>query len=436
MYLRTPKRYQAGHKRRHLFSTRWLWLWVLTFVAVIVGWQVYQQRDLLGPPVRDFIANAVDQAGGGIATMTAPTPLPTTNPADRIVRGDNAWDQGAIEQAVTEYAAAAPSAPNNSRVHYRYTYGLLIEGKYKDALQAAEDTVTANPFSADAWAIRALALADNQQYAAAIASALQALSIDANNATALAFMSEAYLDADQPGQAEEKANQALGVDPNNAEANYALGRVEQESTYDFVAALDAYQTAHDLAPNLPQIMIAMAWTNWRLDNFDQGLDQLEQVTENNPNNLDALYALGFFQNQVYGDQNKAADYLNRCIQVDPNNISCLSYLGTVQIQLQDLQGAVKSYQRIIDVGTDNSRYYYLAGSTYVELGDCNSAKPLLRTGYSMELSQSEPNNDRLAGFEEYMGQCGMPFNRVYSDAAQATAEGPLLIPLGGDSGSQ
>ena len=30
----------------------------------------------------------------------------------------------------------------------------------------------------------------------------------------------------------------------------------------------------------------------------------------------------------------------------------------------------------------------------------------------------------------------MPFNRVYSDAAQATAEGPLLIPLGGDGSAQ
>ncbi len=431
MYLRTPKRYQVGHKRRHLFSTRWFWLWVLTLVAVIGGWQVYDRRDQLGPPVRDFISNAVDQAGGGFATMTAPTPLPTTNPADRIVRGDNAWEQGAIEQAVTEYGAAVSGAPNDMRVHYRYTYGLLIDGNYKDALDAAEHTVTANPFSADAWAIRALALADNQQYAKAIASGLQALSIDSNNATALAFMAQAYLAADQPGQAEEKANQALSIDPNNAEANYARGAIDYSSSFDFVSALDYYQTAHDLAPNLPQIMVEMAWTNWQLQNYDQGLDQLEQVAESNPNNLDALYALGFFQNQVYGDQNKAADYLNRCIQIDPSNISCLSYLGTVQTQLQDLQGAVKSYQRIIDVGTDNPRYYYYAGSTYVDLGDCNSAKPLLRTGYSMELSQTEPNNDRLAAFEEYMGQCGMPFNRVYSDAAQATAEGPLLIPLGG-----
>ena len=337
--------------------------------------------------MREFIANAVDQAGGGIATMVAPTALPTTDPADHIVRGDNAWDQGAIEQAVNEYAAAAPSAPNDVRVHYRYTYGLLIDGKYKDALQAAEDTVTANPFSSDAWAIRALALAGNQHYADAIASALQALALDPNNATALAFMAETYLDADQPAQAEEKANQALDVDPNNAEAHYALGRVEQESTYDFVAALDDYQTAHDLAPNLPQILVAMAWTNCGLQNYDQGLDQLEQVAETNPNNLDALYALGFFQYQVNGDQNKAADYLNRCIQVDPKNISCLNYLAGA-IQLQDLQGAVVSYQRIIDAGTDNSRYYYLAGSTYAELGDCKSAKPLLRTGYSMEHSRA------------------------------------------------
>ncbi|MFN8565146.1 MAG: hypothetical protein U0703_26770 [Anaerolineae bacterium] len=29
MYLRTPKRYQVGHRRRHLFSLRWLWLWIL-----------------------------------------------------------------------------------------------------------------------------------------------------------------------------------------------------------------------------------------------------------------------------------------------------------------------------------------------------------------------------------------------------------------------
>ena len=92
MYLRTPKRYQPGHRRRHMFSMRWLWLWILTRVIVIAGWLVYQQRDQLGPPMREFVANAVDNASGGIATIVAPTPLPTTDPGEQIVRGDNAWD--------------------------------------------------------------------------------------------------------------------------------------------------------------------------------------------------------------------------------------------------------------------------------------------------------------------------------------------------------
>ncbi len=432
MYLRTPKRYQAGHKRRHLFSMRWLWLWGLTFAVVIIGWQVYDRRDQLGPPVRSFIANAVDQASGDFATMTAPTALPTINPTDHIVRGDNAWSQGAIEQAVTEYGAAAQGAPNDALVHYRYTYGLLIEGNYKQALTAAEHAVTANPFSSDAWAIRGLALARNEDYAEAIASGLQALSIDSKNANALAFMAQTYLAADQPGQAETRVDQALALDPDNAEANFARGSIDYSSNYDFVAALDAYQAAYALAPNLPQIMVEMAWTNWQLQNYDEGLDELEQVAESNPKNLDALYALGYFQYQVYGDPDKAADYLNRCVLVDPDNLSCLRYLSTVQLALGNAQNAAKNYQHIVDMGAATPRDYYYAGSTYADLGDCANAATLLRTGYSLELTQSEPNNDRLAAFEESMGQCGIPFNRVYSNAAQATTEGPLLIPLGGD----
>src|SRR5215211_76723 len=183
MYLRTPKRYQVGHRRRHMFSMKWIWLWILTPLVIIGGWLVYEERETLGPPIRDAISEAVNNAGGGLATMVAPTALPTSDPSDRILRGDNAWEQGAIEQAVTEYQAAVSGAPNDFRVHYRLTYGLILQGQSEDALLAAENALTANPFESDAWAIRGLALSSNGRYAEAIASALQALSLDANNAT-------------------------------------------------------------------------------------------------------------------------------------------------------------------------------------------------------------------------------------------------------------
>ncbi len=425
MYLRTPKRYQVGHRRRHLFSIRWLWLWILTPIIVIAGWLIYQQRDQLGPPIRQFVADTVDNARGGIATMTAPTALPTTDPADHIIRGDNAWSQGAIEQAVAEYKAAADGAPNNVQIHYRYTYGLLIDGDNAAALSAAEDTITANPFVADGWAIRALALARNQRYPEAVASALQALAIDPKDVDALAFMAEAYLNAGQPATAEEKINQALQIDPNSFEANYMQGVWTVQANFDYTGALDAFQTAHDLAPNMPQALINMAWANWNLDNSAVGLDELEQVVENNPNNLDALYALGYIHYQVNNDTQQAEDYLNRCIQVDSKNASCLSYLATIKTISGDQQGAADLYQRIIDAGTTSPLDYLHAGRAYANLSDCNKATPLLRQGYTLEQQQDQPDGDRLAAFQEFMSECGAP----YVPAAQSTTTAPLLIPL-------
>lgn len=429
MYLRTPKRYQTGHRRRHLFSLRWLWLWILTPLVVAGGWLVYEQREQLGPPVRDFVSNAVDQARGGIATIVAPTPLPTSDPGDHIVRGDNAWAQGAIEQAVSEYKQAVGGSPNDVRIHYRYTYGLLIEGENEAALAAAENAITANPFSSDAWAIRALALARNERYGEAIASGLQALSLDPDNATALAFMAQSYLDADLPALAEERATQAVETDPDNAEAHYALGLWNAYSNFDRVTAIQDFQAAHDLAPNLPQVLVDMAQANFGEGSSDLAIDQLEQVIESNPNNTDALYMLGYIENQANGDAEKAGDYLNRCLQVDDKNIPCLVYLAGI-LSFSDQTAAAELYQRVIDAGTTNPLYYLRAGRTYANLNDCQKANPLLRVGYQLEQEADEPDGDRLAAFQEYMSQCGAPFMPSANDPTSAA---PLLIPLDGDA---
>ncbi|MBK8020169.1 MAG: tetratricopeptide repeat protein [Chloroflexi bacterium] len=433
MYLRTPKRYQQKKRRVHLVSTRWLWLWILTPLVVIGGYLVYLNADEIGPPIRQALSDGISSAGGSIATMVAPTPLPTSDPTERLAAADALWMQGAIGQAVEEYGALVANAPNDVRSHYRYTYGLLVERRSAEALTASERAVNANPFSADAWAIRAWALSRNGFYAQAIAAALQALSIDADHAPALAFMAEAYLDAEQTVAAEERINQALSADPENAEAYYVRGLWNVAANFDFTAARDDFSTAHDLAPNMPNIMVERAWADWSLQNYDVGLDTLEQVLESNPNNLDALYALGYFQYQVYGDPNKASDYLGRCLVADPQNISCLNYMATVQIGLGNPEAAAEHYQRIVDTGTQDPIYFLRAGRTYADLGDCRRATPLLRTGLGLEQESEVPDVERLAAFEEYLIQCGAPLNPQFADPAEPETEATeesLLVPLG------
>ena len=239
-------------------------------------------------------------------------------------------------------------------------------------------------------------------------------------------MAQTYLDAGQPASAEEKANQAIALDPNNAEAHYALGLFNYSSSYLFDTALTEFQTAHELEPNLPQMAIHMAWANWQLENYDLTEDELQQVITTNPNNLDALYAIGRLQYQIYGDPNKAEDFLTRCVESDPKNSPCLSYLALVKIGLGNPQDAAALYQRIIDLGTLDPLDYLHAGRTYANIDDCKSAVPLLRTGYQMEQQQTEPNGDRLAAFQEYMSQCSAPFAPAVSggdrDTGRAAAD--------------
>ena len=99
---------------------------------------------------------AVYRGGDMVSTMTAPTPLPTENPINAINRADANWLGGRVEDAINDYSEAVSGVPNDVTTHYRYTLGLIIDGRYEDALNAAEDAITADPYSADAWAIQAL----------------------------------------------------------------------------------------------------------------------------------------------------------------------------------------------------------------------------------------------------------------------------------------
>jgi tetratricopeptide (TPR) repeat protein len=426
MYLRTPKRYQVGRKpRRHLFSSRFLWLWILTPIIAFLGWQVYERRDEFGPPVRTFVDSAVSSAQSSFSTVTAPTPLPTEDPGQRIARANDAWARGSIEDALEEYDAVLDNAPNNVDVYYNVTFGLIMEGRSEEALDMAERTLTANPFSADAWAVRALALDRNDRPAEAIASALQALSLDANSVRALAFMAEAYMDARRPELAQETIARALEADPNSYEANYVNGLFLSTSAYDFLGARDAFQTAQDIAPNLPYISVELAWTEINLQNADRALELLQQVLELNPQNLDALYAISWLYSWAYGDTEQALNYVERCVQVDPENPTCLSHRGTLQTLEGDSQGALETYQRLIRTGTTNPAHFLAAGQAYLSSGQCDSAVTVFQQGYDLERDSAAPDTELLATFETLMIQCGANITPAFSSDAEATPEAGL-----------
>jgi tetratricopeptide (TPR) repeat protein len=421
MYLRTPKRYTARGRQRNIISLRWLWLWILTPIVIYFGNYIYQNRATYGPPVQEAINSVVDNANQQLATAVAPTAPPTQDPGERLVLADAAWQRGAIGEALNEYQAILDAVPNDVTVHYRLTLGLIMQGQLEEALEAAEKTVTANPYAADAWAIRAMALDWNGRPGEAIASALHAIELNPESARAYAFLGEAYFDSGQFDRALETVNRALEMDPNSFEAYRIRGQIVLQTQYDFETAREDFQRAYEIAPNMPYIAIDLALMENALQDTEAAIDRLRALVDLNPQNSQALYWLGVFYYSSIGDPNQAAEYLTRCVQTNPRSVSCNYYLGRVQIGLEQYDIAADSLETAIDLGTSNPVHYWWAARAQAIQGNCPAAVPYLETGYDLALESADTT--LIADFEDSMRECqALPQSVI---EAESTAEATL-----------
>lgn len=410
MYLRTPKRYQKGH-RRSIISLRWLWLWILTPIVVYAGFYIYDNREMYIPQVEAVMDTVLEEAQSNLATVTAPTPMPTENPTIRLAAAQSAWERGSIEEAVNIYQEVLGAMPNTVEPHYRVALGLIMESRPEEAVAAAEDAITADPFDPNGWAIRAMALDWSGQPGLAAASAQRAIELAGQGnpqavARAQAFLAEAYYDMELYDRALSTVNQALETDPNSYEAYRNRALIVQSTQFDFAAAQSDLEIAHDLAPHLPYITIDLALILARED-VDASLAVLNELVELNPQNPRVLYLLGSIYLNRVGDLASAADYLSRCVEVDPESISCHYVLGRTQMREQQYTAAAQSFQAALDLGSEDPRHYWWAGYSRVVSPDagCPAATQYFQRGYP--LAQQSGDETLVGDYEDQMRACGM-----------------------------
>lgn len=370
------------------------------------------------------MSGLLNQAQSSVATAMAPTPLPTENPSTRLASADSAWMRGAIEEAVNIYKGLTDAVPNNVGVHYRLTLGLIMSGKREEALEAAERTVTADPYDPNAWAIRAMALDWNGRYGEAVASAQRSLELAGQDnieaqARANAFLAEAYFDLAQYDRALSTANRAIEANPNSYEGYRNRAIIVQNTQFDFEAALQDLQTAYDLAPNLPYIAVDLAVVRSR-DDVDAAIALLTEVLDLNPQNVNALLWLGSLYLNSVGDPNQAADYLTRCTDAAPEQISCHYLLGRAQVRTEQYTLAAESFKRAVDLGSTNGYHYWWAGRAQVLLGSCPAATQYLQTGY--QIAQESGDEDLIAAYEDQMRSCRLLAEATPEVTEEATTE--------------
>ena len=408
MHISTPRKYR-GRQSRSIIGCRRIVLWVVALVLIGFGVFLYHNRSYFQPIVNDVVMELVENAEVSVATLQAPTAIPSATPdTNKLITGHNFWEGGSVNEAVDAYQEVASLTPNDPLIYERIAVGLIIAGNEQDALQYAEQAVNADPFSSDAWAVYAWALDWNSRPTEAIVNALHALELDPNNYRAQAFLGEAYFSAGQTQRALDTLQEVIDNDPDNVEAYRARGLVKWLGLFDLPAALDDFRIAYDIASrNNPTFMTFMAINisdiEYSQGSYQEAIDILRDVIEINPENSQALYRLGAIYNGGLGDPNQAISYLTRCIDYSPKNVDCYYLLGRAQERIEEYTSAANSFAKAIDLGSQNPRHFYWAGWLQINVGDCERAMEYLQPG--LELARAEDNQDIVDAISTVIPNC-------------------------------
>jgi tetratricopeptide (TPR) repeat protein len=94
------------------------------------------------------------------------------------------------------------------------------------------------------------------------------------------------------------------------------------------------------------------------DTWDDGTErQLREWLDDNPKDIDALFALGLLKKRE-GSYRAAQDYYERVLSEDPNNYRALCNLGNVMLARNKAESAIENYNRCISAFPGSVTGYY------------------------------------------------------------------------------
>lgn len=371
---------------------------VLLYLFLILGgvWMLFQiQRGRLDSP---FL----------------PTPTPTRSVESYLLQAQAYFEAGKLddpdssEDAIDTYRKALQVDPDNpqllaelARIQAYSSSNLSTDQerlqRLQEALESISRAVELAPDDSTVLAIQAFVLDWNassnlisederEDYLAqAEAAASRAYLLDPNNALALAFYAEVLLDQQKWDQALEYAEQAVARAPDIMDTHRVYGLV-LESTLAYRRAIEEYQKAAEIAPNLTFLLLRIGLGYRNLGN-----------NAVNPQSAESLY-------------NTALEYFDRAASInkqlgikDPAPYIAIAKTYTQQGQFFI---ASRNAEAALRLSPTNSDTYGQLGSIYVQARNYESALPALRC--AVEGCAPEDNLIAQDFIQQGLLQCRLP----------------------------
>ena len=371
---------------------------------------------------------------GRIQPLYAPTPTPTRPAASHLAEGQAFFDAGQLGEAILAYQRALALDPDNAELWIElariqtYSSDLVTtdadrSARFGDAQQSIAKALELDSENPTAYAIQALVLdwsADpglvgversSALLNEAAQSAVKALQLEPNNPLALAFMAEVLADQLNWSQALDVGEQAVGLAPQVMDVHRAYAKV-LESSGDYTGAIESYQRAIALNPNLPFLYLSMG-ANYRYRrkppddpnaaqrDIDLALEAYSNAARLNPKNpLPFLSIASTYANQ--GEFFIAERNAQKALTLDPTNADIYGRLGVLYYRARNYEGSLPVLRcavrgcpsgeneeghrlagddLVLDVSAlplsaSTLNYYYTYGSALAYFGSCAEARQI------------------------------------------------------------
>ena len=142
-------------------------------------------------------------------------------------------------------------------------------------------------------------------------------------------------------------------------------------------AVEEFERVLQIDPGHIEVLMAQALMLYKLEAFERYERNLKRVIEQDPKEVDALNALGYFYVEKNSNLEVAEDLLNQAHALAPDSYYVLDSLGWLYFQKQEYARAEEFLKKALAIKVDDEVLIHLI-STYWEMGEHSKAKAVWR----------------------------------------------------------
>ncbi|MGE3269059.1 MAG: tetratricopeptide repeat protein [Chloroflexota bacterium] len=240
-----------------------------------------------------------------------------------------------------------------TRAYTHWSRALLNLHRVTEAIERGRDAIAAEPGSAEAHAVLAVALDWNGEVDRAGQIALESVELDRTSPRALAALAEIYADQYRLREADDALADALRLAPDDAELHRVQGIIH-ETRADYPAAVSSYSHAIALAPTWSYLYVSLGHALRVQDQHDAALAAFTRAVELAPTDARAEGGRGM----VYHARDEfehATERFHRALELDPTYATAYAQLAWIHYARREYERAEPMFLRAIELDRDAGR---------------------------------------------------------------------------------